>query len=295
MISSARRMSDLPHNRRLFLYSDRYVSLDESFKSCSFLPEHLREESYSVPSPGNTAFNKAFSSPLNFYTYCTAEDPEKGTRFSRAMSEVAQAHLNFFETAYPIQQLPESRPIIDVAGGFGQTAIYLAERLQCENFLVLDFPSVVEQGKRRCPPALNSRIRFEAHDMFQPYPNLDNRQGAPVFLLKAVLHDWSDADCIRILSNLAVGMGDSGSILIIETVKPAIGVSISTAVSELTTMSMFGGRHRTYEEFEDLIKAVDSSLDVRSYYGNAGQHDDMLVLEVSKCVRDKSELHNRSE
>lgn len=107
-----------------------------------------------------------------------------------------------------------------------------------------------------------------------------------MFLLKAVLHDWSDAECIRIISNLAATMGDSGSILIIETVKPTNGISLSTAISDLMTMSMFGGRRRTYEEYQRLIKAACHEVDIRSWYSNAREHDDMLVLEV-QSVRHK--------
>jgi hypothetical protein len=126
----------------------------------------LKKTAYAQPSPGKTAFNHVFHTPLNFYAYCANEDSERGSRFSRAMFEVAHAHLKFFEAAYPIQLLPKSSPIVDVAGGFGQTVMYLAERLPCENFVVNDFPSIIEQARVQCPSALSSRIRFEAHDMF---------------------------------------------------------------------------------------------------------------------------------
>ena len=68
--------------------------------------------------------------------------------------------------------------------------------------MVHDLAAIIEEGKARCPSTLRSRVRFEIHDMFQPYLHYDKRQGDPVFNLKAVLLDWSDAACTKVISNL---------------------------------------------------------------------------------------------
>ena len=200
------------------------------------------------------------------------------------MIHVAEASLRFFEASYPLQEIPVSSIIVDVAGGLGQTAIYLAERLSEHRFVVFDYASVIQEGRAQCPVHLQSRVRYEAHDMFQSYQELESGDGDHVFILKQVLHDWSDTDCIQILSKVIEVLGQSGRILIIDSVKPIENVSLSTAMSELMVMSMFGGFHRTYAQYERLIRATTSNVSLRSWCVNAGQHDDMLVIEIQPGV-----------
>jgi demethylsterigmatocystin 6-O-methyltransferase len=197
------------------------------------------------------------------------------------MFQVAEASLRFFDASYSVQQLAASDLIVDVAGGLGQTAIFLADRLPEQKFLVLDYSSVTDEGERQCPAHLRHSIKYQAHDMFKSYGEvMDGNQDNLVFLLKQVLHDWGDIECIRILSNVLEPLGKSGRILIIESVKPLENVSLSTAMSELMVMSMFGGFHRTYADYERLILAAGYDVAIKTWSANSGQHDDFLVIEV---------------
>ncbi|CAN9461861.1 unnamed protein product [Alternaria alternata] len=255
--------------------------LDESFKSCITLPDTLRESGYRVPTPGHTAFNMYYQTELDFYRYCATQDTATGSRFSRAMEQVASASLHFFEAAYPLQRLASSMLIIDVAGGIGIASIFLAEKLPKQRFLVTDYQSVIEQGKATCPAHLRARVQYVAHDMFEPYHNLGfEKNSERVFLLKQILHDWSDDQCVTILSNILDCFGPSDRLLIIDSVKPVEGTGLSTAMSEIMVMSTFGGRHRNYAEFQTLVCAARSNALVQTSFANAGQYDDFLVLEV---------------
>jgi len=218
---------------------------------------------------------------MDFYKYCATQDIVIGARFQRAMEEVASASLRFFEAAYPIQQLANFSLIVDVAGGAGYTSMFLAERLPGQQFLVCDYASVVEQGKAQCPMHLRARIRYVAHDMFQQYDALSaGWEERRVFLLKQVLHDWSDAQCMSILSNVLDVLETGDLLLIVDSVKPRENVSMSTSMSELLVMSTFGGRHRTYAELEALVRAARADIFIRTSFANAGQYDDFKVLEV---------------
>ncbi|KAJ5667571.1 O-methyltransferase [Penicillium longicatenatum] len=51
------------------------------------------------------------------------------------------------------------------------------------------------------PEALSGgKARFMVHDSFTPIPVRD----ADVYWLRYILHDWDDASCIEILSNLQI-------------------------------------------------------------------------------------------
>jgi ubiquinone/menaquinone biosynthesis C-methylase UbiE len=197
------------------------------------------------------------------------------------MEQVALASLHFFEAAYPLQRLASSTLIIDVAGGIGIASIFLAEKLPKQRFLITDYQSVIEQGKAKCPAHLRARVQYVAHDMFEPYHNLGFETNSErVFLLKQILHDWSDDQCVTILSNILDCFGPSDRLLIIDSVKPVEGTGLSTAMSEIMVMSTFGGRHRNYAEFQTLVCAARSNALVQTSFANAGQYDDFLVLEV---------------
>lgn len=261
--------------------------LDESFESCSALPKFLRNTDYRKPSPGKTAFNYHYDTDLDFYAYCATVDTQKGSRFARAMIQVAQSSLVFFEAAYPFSQIETAELIIDIAGGIGQASVFLAERLPNPTFVISDFPSVVDQGKAQCPTHLASRLQYVAHDFFQPFDvQIFQCAGPRVFLLKQILHDWSDEEASQILLGITSVLGPRDRLLILDTVKPDGGkTSHSTAMSDLLIMSTFGGLHRTFGEFEDLVRRACPAASMARHYANAGQQDDFLVLEVRKQSR----------
>ncbi|KAL2007609.1 hypothetical protein VTN00DRAFT_9047 [Thermoascus crustaceus] len=53
-------------------------------------------------------------------------------------------------------------------------------------------------------PDLQQRVTFTEHDFFQPRP-----VQADVYFFRHVLHDWSDADCVRILQALLPALKDA--------------------------------------------------------------------------------------
>lgn len=63
---------------------------------------------------------------------------------------------------------------------------------------MLELHSVIAKEDRLWAPKLGveDRCTYEVGDMFQEVPKAD------VYLMKYILHDWEDEDCIRILSNV---------------------------------------------------------------------------------------------
>ncbi|KAI1107121.1 putative O-methyltransferase [Jackrogersella minutella] len=76
----------------------------------------------------------------------------------------------------------------------------------------VDLPGPVASGAEALPHALSSRAVFEAHDFFEP----QTRRGVDVFLLRYVLHNWSDKYALRILRALVPGMKHGTRVVINE-------------------------------------------------------------------------------
>ena len=59
-------------------------------------------------------------------------------------------------------------------------------------------------------------IRHVAHDMFSPQPVQD----ASIFIVRAVMHDWSDEYCIKILSQLRAAATPTTQLVVIDNIIP---------------------------------------------------------------------------
>ncbi|CAL4924959.1 unnamed protein product [Urochloa decumbens] len=99
--------------------------------------------------------------------------------------------------------------LVDVGGGVGSAATAIAAAFPNLKCSVLDLPHVVAKA-----PSV-SNVRFLAGDMFESIPP------ANAILLKYVMHDWGNDECIKILKNCkqAIPSSDAGGkVMIIDIV-----------------------------------------------------------------------------
>ncbi|WJX75080.1 hypothetical protein P8452_58649 [Trifolium repens] len=95
--------------------------------------------------------------------------------------------------------------LVDVGGGTGNTAKIICEAFPMLKCIVLDLPQVVAGLPG------NGNLSFMGGDMFHSIPQTD------AILLKWILHDWNDEDCVKILKNCkeAISRNDKGGKIII--------------------------------------------------------------------------------
>jgi hypothetical protein len=264
----------------------KYHSLEENYQANAHLPSHLRANGYQFPVKGNTSFNAVFKTPLDFYTYCNENDPERGARFAIAMTEVTRRQLPSLGNGYPFEKLESRSRYVDVAGGLGHTCYFLARRLPEATFVVQDHQTVLAEAKKACPAELRDRVAFEPQDMFSAQPKsgtaAEQTPSGTVFLLKIILHDHGDEACRTILRNLLAVMGATDRILIVDLVIPETAGSISSSMSDLLTLSLFGSRHRSLREWKALIDSSETSLTVKTFAAGAEEFDGLMVIEVQK-------------
>lgn len=91
--------------------------------------------------------------------------------------------------------------VCQVGGSGGHDAFHLADRFEKLNIVVQDLPEVQSAFRKHLSAALKDRVTFLAHDFFRPQP-----MKADVFLIKLILHDWPDQECVRILRGLVPAM-----------------------------------------------------------------------------------------
>ncbi|XP_065876565.1 probable O-methyltransferase 3 [Euphorbia lathyris] len=141
--------------------------------------------------------------------------------------------------------------LVDVAGGTGNMARAIAENFPDMSCTVLDLAQVVNADLET-----RNNLDFVIGDMFQAVPPAD------AILLKWILHDWSDQECVKILKNckdaIAKRKGKQGKIIIIEVVmrNKTWDDNDWSEAQMLFDMEMMGcmvGKERTEKEWAKLF------------------------------------------
>ena len=122
-----------------------------------------------------------------------------------------------------------------------------------------DRPEVVEEAVRQFEAGgLADRAGGQPTDFMESVP-----AGGDAYVLANVLHDWDDEDCVRILTNVRLGMPAHGRVLVVEQVLDAPGLSDRARrelhLVDLHMLVMFGARERSMEEYRTLMEAAGFS------------------------------------
>ncbi|OJJ07368.1 hypothetical protein ASPVEDRAFT_202138 [Aspergillus versicolor CBS 583.65] len=177
-----------------------------------------------------------------------------------------RAHLH----DYPWHELG-SAAIVDVGGGVGGFMIQLSKRFPLLNFIIQDCSSNMRLAEMEVWPKENhaaleeGRVKFRVHDFFTSNPV----QGAEIYWLRYILHDWDDESCVQILSAIRASMGPESRILVCEQIMdtttkqsptqsplpPNFGVfKRYSHQRDLDVMSIINGIERTPAQFESLFQ-----------------------------------------
>ncbi|GIJ99609.1 hypothetical protein Aspvir_003610 [Aspergillus viridinutans] len=227
-----------------------------------------------------TAFNLTLNTDLPFFDYLSSS-PEFTQRFSAYMKNVAKGeatNIKHLVQGYDWASL-DNATVVDVGGSSGHASIALAETYPQLRFIVQDLPMVIETSQSQVPDAVRSRITFQSHDFFTPQPVRD----ADVYLLRMILHDWPREEAQKILSHVAAALRPGARIIVMDTVLPNPGsVPVSEEallrVRDMTMMQTFNSHERGMDEWEELVHAADSKLNITRSIQPVGSA--MTVLEV---------------
>ncbi|PPR07611.1 hypothetical protein CVT24_004164 [Panaeolus cyanescens] len=217
---SIRLKSDSP------FYSLGLHATDESQKSANLLAEILgdKDTGHSF-SPHKTAFNKYSGFPGTLFEYFeggTPEGAERGARFGIGLMGWAEASdSDAVVEQFPLwKELPHGSSLCDIGGGVGVELMGLAKKYPTLKLILQELPDRINQAKndiwpKQCPEAIaEGRIQFEPIDFFVQSPV----SKCDVYLLKHVLHDWPDAECIKILTGVRKVMAPTSRLLVQENI-----------------------------------------------------------------------------
>ncbi|WP_277305156.1 methyltransferase [Spongiactinospora sp. TRM90649] len=196
---------------------------------------------------GASIFNDLFD--MSFFEYF-AQDAQVAMTFHSGM-----AAMSDWENA-PIAaacDLPESGVVVDLGGGLGGLLLEVLLRRR-SLFGVLFDQAHALAGHRLGARETDGRWEAIPGDFFTEVPPGD------VYLLKRVMHDWDDDQCVTILTNCRRAMADGGRVLVLDAVIPPGNEPHQAKAVDLMLMASLTGRERTADEFARLFEAAGLRL-----------------------------------
>lgn len=148
-------------------------------------------------------------------------------------------------------RLRGNETVVDAGGGLGMLSELLVGAYPQAQVVLLDLPEVVALAQRLGPGV--SRIAYCAADMFSAWP-----VAADAVVLARVLHDWDDADAVRILRRARDAVDVGAPIFVVEMLLPEHGYAGS--LCGLHLLMATGGRERSRAEYEHLMSAAGFDL-----------------------------------
>jgi hypothetical protein len=140
---------------------------------------------------GEPGFDRVFGRPFVDHL---GSDPDAAAIFGAAMTDATRFDLPGILAAYDFSQFAR---IVDVGGGEGRLLRGILARYPNAHGVLCDLPDVVVGATELTQSEVAARCELVAADIFESVP-----AAGDLYLLKRILHDWSDADAIRILENV---------------------------------------------------------------------------------------------
>jgi len=85
-------------------------------------------------------------------------------------------------------------------------------------------------------------------------------EGGDVYLIRHLMHDYDDRDCIRILANVRRAMRPQARVLVLEAPLPSDDSPGPGRWLDLQVMLLCGGRERTVEDYAGLFEKAGLRL-----------------------------------
>jgi hypothetical protein len=216
-----------------------------------YLPEPfmwlpLGEMSESVRT-GEPAFERIYGQ--SYFAYL-AEHPAESSTFNRMM---AQEIMWLMPALLRVYDFSRFKRLVDIGGGQGTFLTKLLAATPQLKGVLFDRPQVIAEAKGLLTGDVAARIEFVAGDFFDGIV-----KGGDAYVMRRVLHDWEDADAVRILGNVRRAMSDDATLLLLEGLVDS--ASNPVGLMDLVMLVFFRGRERTEAEFRALLQSAGFSL-----------------------------------
>jgi hypothetical protein len=177
-----------------------------------------------------------------------AERPSQCETFQNAMTASTAIAAEAIVEAYDFSEIER---LADVGGGHGLLLGSILRAYPHLHGVLFDRPEVIASVPKQQFAGLEDRIALEAGSFFETVP-----EECDAYLMKYIVHDWSDAHCQTILSLMRKKLPPQGRVLLCELVVSGEPGPTPAKLLDIEMLVMtVGGKERTEEEFADMFAA----------------------------------------
>lgn len=176
--------------------------------------------------------------------------PDQRDVFDRAMTAKSLADISCVLEAY---DFGAHRAVTDVGGGRGHLLQAIADRHPDVEAALVELPEVI--ARVAAERTTTDRVQMVAADFFT-----EDLPAANVYVLMEIIHDWDDADAVRILSNIRRSAPDDAIVLLIETVLGDRSGPDPAKTLDIVMLTVTGGRERTPAEYARVLETAGLEL-----------------------------------
>jgi len=151
----------------------------------------------------------------------------------------------------------DAERLVDVGGGRGTLLLTLLARWRHLSGVLYELPHVAERARALMSAEQLRRVQVVGGDFFETMP-----EGADIYLIKHVLHNWDDRRARDLLARCAAAMTDSGRVLVIEAIAAPDNRPDLACLLNLEMQVLTGGRERRKPALRRLF--AEAGLKVQS-------------------------------
>jgi len=232
--------SDAPFSLRGYA---RFVGYEPSWKAWGEMVHSVRT--------GEAGFERVYGE--NLFDWF-GKHPDESAVFDEAMTAFSSTAAAAVAEAFDFSSIAI---LADVGGGRGSLLATILDRNPKLKGVLFDLPHVVPGA----PPLLRERgvadrVRVESGSFLERAP-----AGADAIIMKHIIHDWHDADSVRILQTCHRALSKGGRVLVVEAIVPPPGQPGLAKLIDLEMLALTPrGRERTEQEFAQLFAAAGFRL-----------------------------------
>jgi hypothetical protein len=191
---------------------------------------------------GENAFEAQFGESVWVWR---SRQPALASQFNRTMAAWATMVAPALAAAF---DFGTAENVADIGGGSGSLLAGILTQHPGLRGIVFDQPTVAAEADPVLQEAgVWDRVEIVGGDFFVDVPQAD------VYVMKSILHDWSDEDSLRILRTIRPRATPAARLLVVERVVGGPNEDLQGKLSDLHMLVMPGGLERTLDEWRDLL------------------------------------------
>lgn len=191
-----------------------------------------------------------------------AHHPSYTEIFNHAMSSYSATHTKLVLEALDKYDFSQIKHLCDVGGGHGHLLCSLLLKHPRIKGTVLELEQVIANKELLWANKMGiaeDRCKYVSGNMFQDVPSVDS------YMMKMILHDWNDEECVKILSNIQRVASPEARLFIVEHVVPGPETPHFSKLFDIHMMCALTGKERTEKEFQSLLDQTGFSY-IRTHY-----------------------------